>query len=53
MIYPITESRSYCIKEYRNQGYGRELMKRVINEVRNFIANYKNEIYEIIITTKQ
>jgi predicted GNAT family N-acyltransferase len=28
-------ARVTVIKEYRNQGYGRELMKRVINEVRN------------------
>ena len=37
------------IKEYRNQGYRRELMKRVINEVKN---SRKAEIIRLSISGK-
>ena len=42
-------ARVTVIKEYRNQGYGRELMKRVINEVRN---SRKAEIIRLYISDK-
>ena len=42
-------ARVTVIKEYRNQGYGRELMKRVINEVRN---SRKAEIIRFSISDK-
>ena len=42
-------ARVTVIKEYRNQGYGRELMKRVINEVRN---SRKAEIVRLSISDK-
>jgi predicted GNAT family N-acyltransferase len=42
-------ARVTVIKEYRNQGYGRELMKRVINEVRN---SRKAEIIRLSISDK-
>ena len=42
-------TRVTVIKEYRNQGYGRELMKRVINEVRN---SRKAEIIRLSISDK-
>jgi predicted GNAT family N-acyltransferase len=42
-------ARVKVIKEYRNQGYGRELMKWVINEVRN---SRKAEIIRLYISDK-
>ena len=42
-------TRVTVIKEYRNQGYGRELMKRVINEVR---SSRKAEIIRLSISDK-
>ena len=42
-------ARVMVIKEYRNQGYRRELMKRVINEVRN---TRKVEIIRLSISGK-
>ena len=42
-------ARVTVIKEYRNQGYGRELIKRVINEVRN---SRKAEIIRLYISDK-
>jgi len=42
-------ARVTVIKEYRNQGYGRELMKQVINEVRN---SRKAEIIRLYISDK-
>ncbi len=42
-------ARVTVIKEYRNQGYGRGLMKRVINEVRN---SRKAEIIRLSISDK-
>lgn len=42
-------ARVTVIKEYRNQGYGMELMKRVINEVRN---SRKAEIIRLSISDK-
>ena len=42
-------ARVTVIKEYRNQRYGRELMKRVINEVR---SSRKAEIIRLYISDK-